>query len=35
MPDSVRVGRDEIIRVDHDPSEPDHGSLRVVVEGGK
>jgi hypothetical protein len=35
MVDTVRVGRDEIIRVDNDPSEPDHGSLKVVVEGGK
>jgi hypothetical protein len=35
MPESVTVGRDQIIRVDNDPSEPDHGSLRIVVEGGK
>ena len=35
MPDTVTVGRDEIIRVDNDPSLPDHGSLRVVVRGGK
>jgi hypothetical protein len=35
MPETVRVGRDEIILVDNDPSEPDRGSLRVVVEGGK
>lgn len=35
MPEVVTVGRDEIIRVDNDPSLPDHGSLRVVVEGGK
>jgi hypothetical protein len=35
MPEVVTVGRDEIIRVHNDPSEPDRGSLRVVVEGGK
>jgi len=35
MPEVVTVGRDEIIRVDNDPSQPDHGSIRVVVEGGK
>ncbi len=35
MPEMVTVGRDEIIRVDNDPSLPDHGSLRVVVQGGK
>jgi hypothetical protein len=35
MPETVPVGRDEIILVDNDPSEPDRGSLRVVVEGGK
>jgi hypothetical protein len=35
MPDAVTVGAEEILRVDQDPSEPDRGSLRVVVEGGK
>lgn len=35
MPDTVHVGRDEIIRVVNDPSRPEHGSLRVVVMGGK
>jgi len=35
MPETVTVGRDEIIRVDGDPSQPDHGSIRIVVEGGK
>ena len=35
MPETVLVGADEIIRVDNDPSRPDHGSLRIVVEGGK
>lgn len=35
MPETVTVGRDEIIRVDNDPSLPDHGSLRVTVQGGK
>jgi hypothetical protein len=35
MPETVTVGRDEIIRVDNDPSRPDRGSIRIVVEGGK
>jgi hypothetical protein len=35
MPETVTVGRDEIIRVDNDPSQPDHGSIEIVVEGGK
>jgi hypothetical protein len=35
MPDVVTVGRDEIVRVDNDPSAPERGSLRLVVEGGK
>jgi hypothetical protein len=35
MPETVTVGRDEIIRVDNDPSLPDRGSLRVSVQGGK
>jgi Baseplate J-like protein len=35
MPETVTVGRDEIIRVDNDPSLPDHGSVRIVVQGGK
>ena len=35
MPETVPVGRDEVIRCDGDPSLPEHGSLRVVVQGGK
>jgi hypothetical protein len=35
MPETVSVGRDEVIRCDGDPSLPEHGSLRVVVQGGK
>ncbi len=35
MPEVVAVGREEIIRVDNNPSRPDSGSIRVVVEGGK
>ena len=35
MPETVTVGRDEIIQVDDDPSRPDRGSIRIVVEGGK
>ncbi len=35
MPETVTVAADEIIRVDNDPSEPERGSLRIVVKGGK
>ena len=35
MPEVVTVARDEIIRVAGDPSWPDRGSVRIVVEGGK
>jgi predicted phage baseplate assembly protein len=35
MPETVSVAADEIIRVDNDPSEPERGSLRIVVKGGK
>jgi hypothetical protein len=35
MPDSVEVGRDEIIRVDNDPNYPERGSIKVSVGGGK
>src|SRR5262249_30977697 len=35
LPDVLTVGRDRIVRVDNDPNAPEHGSLRVIVEGGK
>lgn len=35
LPETVAVGREEIIRVDNDPNRPDYGSIRLVVEGGK
>jgi uncharacterized phage protein gp47/JayE len=35
MPDLVTVGTHDILRVDNDPSLPEHGSVRVYVEGGK
>jgi hypothetical protein len=35
MPDAVEVGKDEIARVDNNPSRPERGSLRVAVMGGK
>jgi hypothetical protein len=35
MPETVEVARDEIVRLDNDPSRPDAGSLRVEVRGGK
>jgi hypothetical protein len=33
--DQIAIGSAQIIRVDNDPSKPEHGSLRVEVEGGK
>ena len=35
MGESVSVGRDEIVRVNNDPSRPERGSIRISVEGGK
>jgi hypothetical protein len=35
LDDSVSVAADEIIRCDNDPSRPDHGTLKVIVRGGK
>jgi hypothetical protein len=35
LPDTVTVGADQILRVDDDPSRPEAGSLKVIVNGGK
>lgn len=35
MPDSIEIARDEIVRVDNNPSRPERGSLQVKVRGGK
>jgi hypothetical protein len=35
LPESVAIASDRILRVDDDPSLPERGSLRVIVEGGK
>jgi hypothetical protein len=35
LPDTVAIPPDRILRVDNDPSRPESGSLRVIVEGGK
>jgi hypothetical protein len=35
MPDTVKVGTDQIIRCDNDPSLPGHGTLKVVIQGGR
>jgi len=32
---SVQVRQDQIIRCDNDPSAPDHGSLKIIIQGGK
>ena len=35
MFDTVKVGVNEIIRCDNDPSLPAHGSLQLIIRGGK
>lgn len=35
LPDTVTIPPDRILRVDNDPSRPEDGSLRVLVEGAK
>jgi hypothetical protein len=35
LPDTVSVGTDQIIRCDNDPNLPEHGSLKIIVKGGK
>jgi hypothetical protein len=35
LPDRLDVAANDILRVDNDPSQPEHGSIRVIVEGGK
>jgi hypothetical protein len=35
LPDTLAVSHDHIVRCDNDPSLPDHGSLNVIVKGGK
>jgi len=35
MPETVVIASDQILRMDNDPSRPEAGSLKVIVEGGK
>jgi hypothetical protein len=35
IPEVVRVSPSQILRMDNDPSQPNHGTLKVIVEGGK
>ncbi|WNG35767.1 hypothetical protein F0U61_20390 [Archangium violaceum] len=35
LPNTLTVGTDEILRVDNNPSRPERGSIKVIVEGGK
>jgi hypothetical protein len=35
LPETVSIPADRILRVDDDPSRPEDGSFRVLVEGGK
>jgi predicted phage baseplate assembly protein len=35
IPEVVRVSPSQILRMDNDPSRPNRGTLKVIVEGGK
>ncbi|HEV8460330.1 MAG TPA: baseplate J/gp47 family protein [Gaiellaceae bacterium] len=35
LPETVTIPPDRVLRVDDDPSLPERGSLRVIVDGGK
>lgn len=35
MPDAIAVAKDEIVRVDNNPSRPERGSVSIEVVGGK
>ena len=35
LPQALPIARNEILRVDNDPSRPERGSIRVRVKGGK
>jgi hypothetical protein len=35
LPDTLRIGANQILRVDNDSSNPERGTLRVIVKGGK
>jgi hypothetical protein len=35
LPAEIVVGPAQIIRVDNDPSRPENGSLKIIVDGGK
>lgn len=35
MPDALKLGNDQILRVGNDPSLPEEGTIRITVEGGK
>lgn len=35
LPQTIQVGISDILHVDNDPSKPNSGSIKVIVEGGK
>jgi hypothetical protein len=35
LPDELKVGPNQILRMDNDPSQPNNGTLQVIVLGGK
>jgi Baseplate J-like protein len=35
LPDELQIGPNQILRMDNDPSQPNNGTLQVIVLGGK
>ena len=35
LPEEIKVGENQILRMDNDPNHPNRGTLQVNVEGGK
>lgn len=35
LPEEIKVGPNQILRMDNDPNHPNRGTLQVIVEGGK
>lgn len=35
MPDTIRMGIDEVLRVDNDRNRPERGTLQITVDGGR
>jgi hypothetical protein len=35
IPEVLRVSPSQILRMDNDPNQPNRGTLKVIVKGGK